>query len=372
MPRSATRWCGCGRSDTPRSARVRVLHAASYYGRTAGGFVPLIGALARQLAARGDEIALIAPRVDGATWHGAAHDAGVELHIVDGERDAARIASAWKPDIAQVHFFGWEGALTTALWRSRTRVLWHVHSTVTSRPRGRVAMTPRSLAKYRLLGARVERFIAVSSAIGEELVHQGAPRGRVTVVRNAVDSARFRPPSPAERGIARAALGLGERPAILFFGRHPQIKGADVLARALARLERPVVITVATPSESCAELARHADVIALEHVDDVVPLLWAADALAMPSRAEGFGLVLLEAALTGLPIAASDLPALREAAAGRAAVHFAAVGYDVALAAALRAALATDPGSRAAVDAGGDLIGAWVDSIVRLYDDRSR
>jgi glycosyltransferase involved in cell wall biosynthesis len=350
---------------------VRVLHAASFYGRTAGGFVPLIGALARRLAARGDEIALVAPRVEGATWHGAAHAAGVELHLVDDARDAMRIAAAWKPDLAQLHFFGWEGRLTTSLWRSRTRIFWHVHSTVTSRPNGRVAMTPRSLAKYRLLGARVERFIAVSSAIGEELVHQGAPRARVAVVRNAVDSARFRPPSAAERAAARAALGLGERRAILFFGRHPQIKGADVLARALEHLDSPVIVTVATPPEVRAELARHAEVLALEHVDDVVPLLWAADALAVPSRAEGFGLVLLEAALTGLPVAASDLPALRDAASGHTAVHFAAVDDAVALAAALRAALDTDDARRAEVHVGGDPLGAWVDAVVRLYDERT-
>ena len=351
---------------------MRVLHAASFYGRTAGGFVPLIGALARRLAERGDEIALIAPRVEGATWHAAAHGAGIELHLVDGARDAMRIAAAWKPDLAHLHFFGWEGRLTTSLWRSRARIFWHVHSTVTSRPNGRVAMTPRSLAKYRLLGARVERFIAVSSAIGEELVHQGAPRARVAVVRNAVDSARFRPPSAAERAAARAALGLGERRAILFFGRAPLIKGADVLARALERLDRPAVITVATPPEVRAQLARHADLLQLEHVDDVVPLFWAADALAMPSRAEGFGLVLLEATLTGLPVAASDLPALREAASGHAAVHFAPVDDADALAAGLRAALATDPGRRAEARAGGDALGAWADAVVALYDSPRR
>jgi glycosyltransferase involved in cell wall biosynthesis len=350
---------------------VRVLHAASFYGTAAGGFVPLIAALARRLNARGDEIALIAPHVDGATWHAAARGAGVELHLVGGAGEAAQFAKAWKPEITQVHFFGWEGRLTRALWTSRTRLLWHIHSTVTSRPRGRVSLTPRSFAKYRLLGARVERFVAVSNAISAELIALGAPRSRVTVVRNVVDPRRFRPPAAEERLAARTALGLGDRPTILFFGRHPQIKGADVLARALAQLDRPTVVTVATPAETRAELARHADVHALEHVDDVVPLLWAADALVMPSRAEGFGLVLLEATLTGLPVAASDLPALREAADAQAAVSFAAVGDAGALAAALRTALAADP-DRRGPEAPGDPLEDWARSILDLYDRPAR
>ena len=347
---------------------MRALHAASFFGRTPGGFVPLIGALARRLVARGDEIALVAPRVEGASWHDAARAAGIELHLVEGAGEAARIAAAWRPDIAHVHFFGWEGRLTTALWTSRARLLWHVHSTVTSRVNGTVALTPRSFSKYRLLGARVERFIAVSAAIGEELRRQGAPRSRIAVVPNAVDAERFRPPTPAERAAARAALGLTDRPAILFFGRDPQIKGADILTHALARFDRPTIVSVATPAAVRAELAQHAEVIALEHVDDVVPLLWAADALAMPSRAEGFGLVLLEAALTGLPVAASDLAALRETAGERARVHFSPPGDPEAFAIALGAALREDPARGPAATAGADPLAGWAQSVMRLYD----
>jgi glycosyltransferase involved in cell wall biosynthesis len=46
-----------------------------------------------------------------------------------------------------------------------------------------------------------------------------------------------------------------------------------------------------------------------------------ADALFMPSREEGFGIPILEAALTGLPIFCSDIPPLRSVA-GSHAVYF--------------------------------------------------
>ncbi len=345
---------------------MRVLHAASFFGQTPGGFVPLIAALARHLEARGDRFALVAPRVDGAGWQATQRDALGELHLVDGAAHAAQVARAWRPDIAHVHFFGWEGRVTTALWLQRARVMWHVHSTVTSRPRGRAIASVRSLLKYRALGARVERFIAVSAAIGDELAQQGAPRSRIAVIRNAVDARRFRPPSDAERAAARAQLALDERPAILFFGRDPALKGADVLAESLARMTRPTVVAVATPDETRAALARHADVVALERVDDTVPLFWAADALAMPSRAEGFGLVLMEAMLTGLHVAASDLPALREVAEGHAAVHFAPAGDAEAFATALRASLA---GTRSAArDIDDDMLDRWVREVTALYD----
>ncbi len=345
---------------------MRVLQLASFHGTAGGGFVPLIVSLARALAARGDVLALVVPRVDGATWHGAARDAGIELHLVDAASDGIRFARAWRPDVLHVHFADWATRATTALWTSRARILWHVHSSVTAHERGRAARTPRTVAKYRMVGMRVERFIAVSAAIRNEMIVNGAPSARVALVANAVDETRFRPPSQAERDAARAALGLGDRRSVIFFGRDPKLKGADVFAAALAHVERPVVIAVATPAEARAEIARHADVIAVDRTDDVVRLLWAADALAMPSRAEGFGLVLREALLTGLPAAVSDLPALHETAANRAIVGFAAPGDAGAFAAALSHALATPRDDRAGAPR--DELARWASDVLALYD----
>ncbi len=351
---------------------MRVLHAADFGGVAPGGFVPLIAALARRLTARGDELALAVPYAGGATWYGQAREAGIELHVVAGPPEAARFARAWRPDIAHVHFFGWEVPVTLALWRGPARIFWHAHST--SLRDGRVRPSVRSVAKYRLAGARVERFITVTRAVGDELHALGAPRGRIVAIRNEVDSARFRPPSSLERAHARAALGLADdERAILFFGRDPALKGADVLARALDANAnanaKTVVVTVATPPDVQAELARNARVIGVELADDVVPLMWACDALAVPSRGEGFSLVLLESALAGLPAAASDIPALREAAAGHGGVFYAALGDADAFARALSGALATPHGAadtNAAAD-GCNALDAWAARIDALY-----
>lgn len=341
---------------------MRVLHAADFGGTAGGGFVPLIAALARRLTARGDAFALAVPQVAGASWHQTARDAGAELHVVSGAREAARFAAAWRPDVLHLHFFGWEVPLTLGLWRSHARIYWHAHSTSL---RGGIRLSPRSLLKYRGAGARVTRHIAVSRAVAGELAARGAARARIIVVPNAVDSARFRPPSGDERRAARAALGLGTEPAILFYGRDPHLKGADLLAGALGLLPGTTVVAVATPEDARSTLAQHARVVSIERTDDVRPLLAAVDALAMPSRGEGSPLAFIEAALSGVPIAASDLPALREAGAGRERIWYAALGDDPALAAALRDALASSRFTPAAPPYDP---GDWAARIAEVYD----
>jgi glycosyltransferase involved in cell wall biosynthesis len=141
-----------------------------------------------------------------------------------------------------------------------------------------------------------------------------------------------------------------------------------VTGEALPGLPGATVLTVATPACARAALAAAGNpVLARERAHDVLPLLWAADALALPSRGEGFGLVMLEAALTGLPVVASDLPALREAAGARPAIGFTPVGDAAALAGALRAALAAGRLDPPAPDPA-DSPAGWAERLVELYD----
>ena len=343
---------------------MRIVHAADYHGTSAGGFVPMLAALARYAIARGDTFTIVVPDVAGATWHTALSDAGAELVVECDTRAAIRAIVARRPDVVHVHFYNWHVPITAGLFAVRTRIFWHAHSVVAlARP---LRPSLRTLVRFRGFGARAEKIVAVSHAVARELRQVGADARKIAVVPNAVDARRFRPGSARERELARRDLGLTDDRTIVFFGRDPYLKGADVLLRALEDVPNATVITVATPRETCDALAERARVIALDRVDDVVPLFRAADALAIPSRGEGLSFVVLEAAHVGLAIAASDIPALRESAAGTARAYFSPVGDGAAFALALENALS----SRAASPATGssDPLEGWARAIRSLYD----
>jgi glycosyltransferase involved in cell wall biosynthesis len=84
--------------------------------------------------------------------------------------------------------------------------------------------------------------------------------------------------------------------------------------------------------------------------DQLGVVLREAQALVAPSRAEGFGLPLVEAMAVGVPVVCTDIPAFREVTAG------AALSVPVADAAALGEALErvlSDPDERARLAAAG-------------------
>jgi len=154
--------------------------------------------------------------------------------------------------------------------------------------------------------------------------HYGADPDRIELVPSGVDHAFF---SPGDRMGARVALGLDDRPTMLFVGRIQPLKGLTVAVRAFAlladRSARLVVVGGPSGPDGRAEMDR---VLALvdglavaERVTFVPPqphhLLssWyrAADVVVVPSRSESFGLVALEAAACGVPVVASAVGGLR-------------------------------------------------------------
>lgn len=202
---------------------------------------------------------------------------------------------------------------------TRAPLVVTVHDLVTAElpsfhlPRNR-QIQQRQLAALR----RAASVIAVSQSTADALTARGVDRDRLYVARNGLSQL----PPPTNPPIPPGRF-------VLVVGTLEPRKGHDVLLRALAK--RPnddfrVVFAGADGGRAAHidELAAKLDVakrlILLGRVSDAIlaGLYRDAASLCLPSLAEGFGLPVLEAMGSGLPVVASDLPAVREVTGGAA------------------------------------------------------
>jgi D-inositol-3-phosphate glycosyltransferase len=172
--------------------------------------------------------------------------------------------------------------------------------------------------------------IANTAAEAEELHrYYGADERRVEVIHPGVDLGVFR---PGDRYDARQALGLPHNALVVaFVGRIQPAKAPDVLLRGLARLrvhdpalaERIVPVFVGGPSNTDLYwLPNLAGELGLgdrvqwrtpRSGEALAQVYRAADAVAVPSYNESFGLVALEAQATGTPVIAAKVGGLTTA-----------------------------------------------------------
>jgi len=182
----------------------------------------------------------------------------------------------------------------------------------------------------------------------------GTPPERFCAVPPGIDRGRIRPcDAEAVRAVVRRALDAGaSEPVLLCVGSGFRTKGLDRSIRAFAALarEQPALLWVVGVGDDASyrrlarELGVGERVRFLGGRDDVARLLWSADVLLHPARAENTGTVLLEALVAGLPVVASSVCGYAPyiAAAGMGSVV--EEPDDTAeLLRALRAVLATDP-----------------------------
>jgi glycosyltransferase involved in cell wall biosynthesis len=291
-----------------------IVHVADYGNPAPGSFVPGIVALAKELHLAGDRCSLIVKNVDNATWH---ETASRSLHSFAAASTPGEVFNLlWRaaPDVVHVHFVGWSLPATTAAYARHARVIWHLHSAMENGA-GRLRRFARA-GKYNWFGAGVHKFVAVSDTLRRGVVDMGISPDRVTVLRNAVDTKHFRPPTAAERRQTRESLGIGESErVILYFGRDIDVKGADILWEALDESPPVVLLGVGLPPRAIAEFSSRVRTIALPFVADVAPLYWAADVLVMPSRREAAPYTMLEALCSNLPVIGSNIAPLAEIAA---------------------------------------------------------
>jgi alpha-1,3-rhamnosyl/mannosyltransferase len=179
----------------------------------------------------------------------------------------------------------------------------------------------RSGLRFKLRYLAVQRAVRVivpTHAVADDAINVlELPAERIEVIAEAV-APTLHPRSRAEVEAVREQYSLPEE-YLLWVGG---LRTPDPRKRvpALARAERTMpLVLVGSAGQWARELP---DVTLTGEVtdDELAAIYTGAHALVFPSDDEGFGLPPVEALACGTPVAASDVPALREVLDGRAAL----------------------------------------------------
>ncbi len=308
-------------------ARVSVVLAES--GTSVGGTERVVWELATRLPRARFDVRVwlaTAPGVDELAGALAARDIPVDrVPEVDSRWDWKGMLDTWRrlrragPHLLHVHH----------VWPAADRYLSALaglagvpHLVVTEHVTGPAHPSSPDTLRYREL-AHAGAVTAVCGAVADTLVRDhGLARERIRIVPNGADL----PDEMAEWVPARALrerLGAGPlRPLWVCVARLEAQKGHDVLLEALARVQGHGLEFVAAfageGSRRAAleararELGVAARVRFLGQVDDIGPLLTAADAVVLPSRWEGLPLSLLEGLVRARPTIASAVGGVPE------------------------------------------------------------
>lgn len=214
-------------------------------------------------------------------------------------------------------------AAAVAARRSGVPCVWHVRELFDD-VGGEMVVPPlggRWLVRS-LLRRCADHVIVNSAAVAENILGR-ASDGAVSVIPNSVDDALFE--SVADRQAARRHLRLPENsPIIGVPGTLRPMKGHPFFMRAASRVaaERPDVVYAISGSgdpeyeqqlrRMVGELGLTQSAVFCGRVDDMRAFYAASDLICIPSRAEPFGRVAIEALAAGKPVVATAVGGLRE------------------------------------------------------------
>ncbi len=189
-------------------------------------------------------------------------------------------------------------------------------------------LTARGVRWHREIVGRIARtadgIVVPSAAVADDLAGLfPLAADRIAVVGHGVTDL----PVPPDAAARRARLRLPERYVLSVATLEPR-KGLDVLISAMARpaaagADLAVVgpsgwggVDVAAAAAAAGLGSDRLHALGRLPDDDLAAVLHGAALLAAPSRAEGFGLPVLEAMAAGTPVVVSDAPALVELVGG--------------------------------------------------------
>jgi glycosyltransferase involved in cell wall biosynthesis len=350
------------------SAAPRVLLDATAVPADRGGVGRYVDGLAGALAAAGHDLIVVCQRSDAERFHRLAGDAEVVAGPSAIAHRPARLA--WEqtglPLVAQqVHADVIHSPYYTMPLHAPVPVVVTVHDVTffSDAELHSAVKTGFYKSATRTAIRRASRVIVPSRATRDELVRLlDADPDRIDVAHHGVDTATFRPPSDAETRRVNDRLGLHGRPYVAFLGVLERRKNVPDLVRGWVRavegMAEPPALVLAGSSgwddgvdQAVAEVPPQLKIVRTGFMRpaDLPGLLGGAMVVAYPSKAEGFGLPVLEAMACGAAVL--TVPRLSLPEVGGDAVAYTEPDSD-SIAEALRA-LIDDPERRAQLSASG-------------------
>ena len=166
-------------------------------------------------------------------------------------------------------------------------------------------------------------FTACSHWVKDEMVTCGLDSKKIEVVYNSIDVKKYEP-NQSIRQEFRAKCGLSPNNRVFVAaGRFCREKGFDVLLKAFAAAGRgdPSLRLLLAGDGQERDLyerlisdleIRDRVTLSKGYEADIRPWLWGADCFVLPSREEPFGIIVLEAMASDLPVIATDKGGPRE------------------------------------------------------------
>ena len=309
---------------------MRILQVSGVFCDEAGGGVgDYVCSLGNNLVKQGHEVEVLTySRHDSKREHTGQIVHFVPLSRITGVRyfQWGRDANRFLTGLLQSTDFDLVHAHTTSMsfplyYRSTRPLVITCHGTSTDPVHGFARSLVLSRIERRYYN-RASRVVAVSHAVRRELLAKGVPENVIHVIPNGTDESRFRRVR-RDKQAARSQLGIEPNQIVaLFVGAHTERKGFRVLLQAADEILRRkkasyrfLLVGSGPLSSAARRLAkRRPEVANLGFVSEpVLELAYvASDVFVFPSFYEGLPTAVLDALGFGLPVVASDIPALRE------------------------------------------------------------